>query len=343
MPERERAPVAGGTDEVGGDEAVERDGDVAVSQRRCGGELGIERVARDGRALDQGPRGRRQRPDLEADRRHEGRRQRLSRIARDPTQLLEEQRIAARLAHDAVAQRAVRQLGDERAGGVVGERAGLDVLPRGRRAGGVEQPRRGRLGPQREREQVRRARRPAQQVQDQLDRGLVGPVEVVEHQRDGPLAAQQLEQRPDRAVVAEALCRSRGGTVAADATGARRRRRGQHGGEVGSDRLDAARVQRRDVVVERVDHEPERHGAPVLCRAALEHEHPGVRRALAQRTEQGALADPGLAEQPQRASAAAPCILHGPVHAGELRLASQQLHRRRERSLSRVFLHPRIG
>ncbi len=72
--------------------------------------------------------------------------------------------------------------------------------------------------------------------------------------------------------------------------------------------------------------------ALVLGRAAVQHEHPGVPRALAQRAQQGALPDPGLAEQTQRASAPAPRFLHGPVHAGELRLASQQIHCTRERS-----------
>jgi len=70
----------------------------------------------------------------------------------------------------------------------------------------------------------------------------------------------------------------------------------------------------------------------VLGRAAVQHDHPGARRALAQRAQQCALPDPGLAEQPQRASAPAPRIVHGPIDTGELRLASQQLHCTRERS-----------
>ncbi len=84
-------------------------------------------------------------------------------------------------------------------------------------------------------------------------------------------------------------------------------------------------MQRRDVIVERVDHEAERDVALVLGGAALEHQHPLRAGALAQRAEQRALADAGLAEHPHGARLRAR-LLHAQLERGELRLASQQLH-----------------
>jgi hypothetical protein len=313
--------VAGRPDEVGGDEPVQRPGHaLRVGGRGDRGEVGVERIAGDGGAVDQRARVIRERGDLQPDRGHQRRRERLRRVARDAAQLLQEQRVAARLLHDALAQRRVGDRGDELARRVVGQRARLEVGEAGRAAGGVEQAGGGILRAERERQQMRSARRAAQQVQDELDRRLVGPVQVVEQQRDRPLAAEQLEQRAHGAVVAEALGGARRRELRR--LGVRERRGGQDRRQIGADRLDAARVERRDVVVERVDGEAERDRALVLGRPPFEHEHAGPGRALAHRGHQRALADARLPEHAERASRARRRLLDGCVRRGELRLAS---------------------
>ena len=178
-------------------------------------------------------------------------------------------------------------------------------------------------GAQREGEQVGGARGAAEQVQHELERGVVGPVEVVEEQRDGAFAAEHLDQGAQRAVAAEALAGAGGGRGGAGDGG-----RGERGGEVGADGLDAPRVHGGDVVVERVDHEPERHVALVLGGAPVEDQQAGGRRALVQRVEQRALADAGLAEHREHAALSAEDVGDGAVGGGELALAADQAGRR---------------
>jgi hypothetical protein len=178
-------------------------------------------------------------------------------------------------------------------------------------------------------------------VQDELDRRVVGPVQVVEQQRDRALAAQQLEQRAHRAVVAEAL--GRAGRGCGGRLGVRGRGGRQDRGEIRPDRLHAPRVQRRDVVVERVDREAERHRPLVLGGPSLQHEHPGGLRALAHDRQQRALADARLAEYADRAPRPGGRLLHGAFCGGELCLASEQAHE--DASLPGVtrFPRPQIG
>ena len=177
---------------------------------------------------------------------------------------------------------------------------------------------------QREHQQVRGTRRAAHEVLDELDRRVVGPVEVVEQQRHRAFAAQQFHQRPQRAVIAEAL-RRRGGV--------RRRRfvavgRGrQDGTEHRAERLDAPRMQRRDVVVERGDRERERDVAFVLGGAALERQQACGAGALGGRLEQGGLADPGLGDHHQHARGAPAHVLERAPDRLQLRIASYEFHR----------------
>ena len=324
--EGEPAAVARGAHHVGLDEPVERGHRLVRVQRGRGGrEPGIEGIAGDGGALDQRARVRGQHVDLEPHRGHQRGREPAVGHARGAGQLLEEERVAAGLADHAVAQRRVGHGVDQRVGGVGCERARLELLPPRRGAGGVEQAGRRVLTAQREGEQERRARRPAQEMEDELDRRVVGPVQVVEQQRDGALAAQQLEQPAHRPVVAEALGGAgRGGRLARPVR-AHRGGGGQDGGQVRPDGFDPARMQGRDVIVQRVHHEAERDVALVLGGAALEHQHPLRAGALAQRAEQRALADAGLAQHPHGARPVAR-LLHAQLERGELRLASQQLH-----------------
>jgi hypothetical protein len=320
VPEAEPAPVAGRADEVGRDQAVQRHERVGGFQARGrGGQLRVERVAGHGRAVEQRARRGRQRADLELDGGQQRRRQRALGVAGDARQLLEEERVAGGLASEALAQARVGHVADQLERRGVGKRGEGDE-PAAGGAGRVQDARRGLDGPQGEGEQVRRAGGAAQEVQDQLDRGVVGPVEVVEQQGHRPLAREQLQQCAEGAVAAEALagarCRRRGARE--------RRRRRQRRGQVGADGLDAAGMHRRDVVVERIHHEPERDVALVLGRAAVEDEQAGGPRAPGQGVQERALADPGLPEHGEHAALALTHGGHGAIRGGQLALASYE-------------------
>jgi hypothetical protein len=298
--EAEAPPVARRADEIGGHEHVERDRRVARLEVRGGGrELGVERIAGHRRAVDEGAGGGRKRADLALHGRHQRRGEVSSRRAGGASQLLEEERISRRLLGHAPAQRVVGQVFHQRERGVAGERLEREVAPALGCPGGVEQARRGVDGARREAEQVRRLRRAAQQVEHQLDRRVVGPVQVVEQQDHGALSRQQLEQPAQRAVVAEALGRA---GVARECAGGAGCSGGEHGAQVGAERLDAARVQRRDVVVERVDDQAEGDVALVLRAASGQDDHVRFERVVADGPEHRALADACLAEDPKRAA-----------------------------------------
>src|SRR4051812_2506854 len=83
-------------------------------------------------------------------------------------------------------------------------------------------------------------------------------------------------------------------------------------------------MHRGDVVVERVDDEAERDVALVLGRAAVQHQQAGGGGLLAQRVEQRALADPGLAEHGQDAALALPDAGEELVRGGQLALAADE-------------------
>jgi hypothetical protein len=167
---------------------------------------------------------------------------------------------------------------------------------------------------------VPRARRAAQQVQDGLDRGVVGPVQVVEQQGVGLLAPELVEQRAERAVQAIALAGRDRRRALAD--------RREDRAELRPGGLDARRLHRRNVLVERVDQQAERHLVLVLGRPPAEHEQPGGLGPRRQLGQQRALADPGLAEDRQRASLAPAHGGQRALHDVELPLASDQSHRR---------------
>ena len=171
--------------------------------------------------------------------------------------------------------------------------------------------------PQRERQQHRRLRRPAQQVKHPLECSLVGPVEVVEQQRDRLLLGDQLKQRPECAVVAEPFGRPGRGPR----DGAGLRRTGQDRGEIGNaiwaERLQSGGAEPRHPIIERVDDEAERDIHLVLGGATGEEIEPGGSCPVLDVREQRGLPDPGLAEQRE----------HGAV------AVSRSLHRRRSNPL----------
>jgi hypothetical protein len=164
-------------------------------------------------------------------------------------------------------------------------------------------------------------------------------VQVIEQQGDRALAAQELQERTHGAVIAEPLRRA--GCRCRKRLSVRGRGRRQDGRQIRADGLHAPRVERRDVVVERIDGEPERDRALVFGRPALQHEHPCGRGALAHRRHQGALADAGLTEHAERAACSGGRLLDGVVRGGELPRASEQLHRVRAYRRSGGFFAPR--
>ncbi len=315
MAERERPALPGRRDEARHHEPVEHRR-VGRDAGRGGSELGVERVPRDGGALGQRARLDRERGDLLLDGRDDGRREPAGAEAVGrPRELAQEQRAAGGLARQALAQRGGRDVAQHRERRVVADPVERDLLAAGHAAQRVEQPWHGPGGPRRERDQVPHGRRPAQQVQDELDRGLVGPVQVVEQQDDRAPAAEQLEQRAGGAVQVEALGRAHAGRAQA-----------RQAAEAGRHGIDRPRRQIVNVGQHRGVGEAERHVALVLDAAALD-DHEAL-RPLGDRRQQGALADPGLPGDPEHAPAAAPRLFDRAARARQLPIASDQLHRR---------------
>ncbi len=185
--EREAARVLGRTDEVGGDQCVERRQRV-IELRDGGGQVDLERLARDRRTVQQPPRVRVERAELA--------RERLGHAVAAARELQQEERVAGALGDDPlVCDQRPRFVGAE----------GLQVEPAAGAVAAGTQHCRGQHaghGPVRDRHQHRRRRRVAQQVADQLDRRRVRPVEIVkrDHRR-----GQVLEQHPHGSVSLEPL------------------------------------------------------------------------------------------------------------------------------------------
>jgi len=98
------------------------------------------------------------------------------------------------------------------------------------------------------------------------------------------------------------------------------------------------RVQRRDVIVERVDGEAEREIALVLGGAPRQDEQAGRRRPRRRLAQQRRLADAGLAEDADRPRAAAANRPQGVLERLQLAIAPDQLLPRE------AFVHPpRLG
>ena len=302
MPEAQPPRHVGRPDQVAVEQHVER------VQRRVAGLLGdddreveLERLPDQRARLEQPARGRRQAVELDRERRdHRGRHREVvrSRPAARPglgvagaRELLQVERVAA--AHDAepVRPRGVGPARQQRHGVGLGQRAELDALDDAAPLGGLE--RRGQPPAPlplaaRERDDEAARRRPPQHVREHLDRRLVGPVQVVEHQQQPAPGRQPLEQAGDGPVRAEPP-RAVRPPLERREDGAEIRRR------LAGDAREARRVEAGEVLVERVDQDPERQVDLVLGGAALEHEHLALVGAPAQLVEQAGLADAGLA------------------------------------------------
>ena len=291
---------------------------------RDGRDVRIEGIARDGGAPDERSGRRREAGDLAMDGGQDRGREALAGVLAQVRELMQEERVAVGLPEHAIAQVGPQRVGQEPGGRVVGQALQPQLLEPGGGARRIEEQRRRIDRPQREHEQVRDARRAAQQVHDELDRGLVGPVQVVEQERERLLPAQLLEHGPQRPVVPEAL--SGRHRHAARAVGGRPGRR-QDRGDLGAHRRDPRGAPGGDVLVERVDDEPERHLALLLGRPARQHDEAGPPGGGGHLVEQRALPDARLAQQPQRARAAGSHVEERSLDRLQLSAATDQVHR----------------
>ena len=179
-------------------------------------EVQVHGVARDRRALRQRAARLAQRRDLLLERaHHRAWDARLAGLRGDAParrvlarELLQEERVAAaRLedlpAHgrgDAVPEQRLRVRERQRPQRVLDH---APVALGGRQRGGEQRPH--RRGPERQHEQDRAPRGPAQQRGDRLQRRVVGPLQIVQREHDGPGRRQPFQERPYRTVRAVAL------------------------------------------------------------------------------------------------------------------------------------------
>jgi hypothetical protein len=157
-----------------------------------------------------------------------------------------------------------------------------------------------------------------QQRAQQLDRSRIAPVQVIEHQHERLAARQQLQQRAHGAMAAVALVLRR------DLPSRRQRRqrredRRQLRPHAILEIIEPPRVQRLEVLVERIDEDPERQVLLQLRRGPRQHQMSSRVRARGELGEQARLTDAGLAHQLDRHRAATFELLDEPVERAELR------------------------
>ena len=340
--ERELARDPGLAHEPGRQQAVEQLERLVLAELGGGRrEVGLERVARDRRALEQPPR--LQRRASAARRRSPPR---PSRAGDRPS------RRRARAAR--------RRTGCRRS-----RAAPPRAARRGRRCRSARAPRPGSSGPRSIRStppsrcaapsrsassggicalriaiatSTRAVRRAPQQREQQLDRGRVGVVHVVERQHE------RLASR--RAVRAARAPRGARGSARPPASawparrGRRRRGRRRASCAVSSPRRRVS-VERAQVLVERVDERAVGQLALELGGPPAEHEHPARAGVLLERAQQPRLADPGLAgERDDRGRARLEFVERAPED-GQFPFAPDHRRDPLRRDRSRAKLGPR--
>ena len=306
--------------------------------RAGGGQLDLERVAGDRRALQHAAGGLREQRELLAQRGGDGRRDldvaEADVRARGPArhraphragELLEVERVASALGVQRAGRRAVDRVAQELPGLVARQGAELDP---GRRSVAVRPVERGGEvlrelpGAHREGEEHPRRRRSPQQRAEELGGPRVRPVQVVQHEHEGRGRGEQLQQLPHGPVRAVALVLQR--------------RRGGGGGQRRKDEAElrpgfvaqAAQALRRepgDVLLQRVDERPEGQVALELRRAAGEHELSAGLGAPSELRQQAGLADPRLARELDRARPPPLDLVKRGVERAELRGAPDEV------------------
>ena len=273
------------------DERVETgQGLIGVEPARGGGKVEVERVARDGGAVEQHPGRRGQGGALGAD----GRDDAAGRLGpgTGARQLLEQQRVAPGPREHALAVVRVVEAGQQGLGGFASERAEVE------RGGGTDrqQPLRHVARTERGDKQVRPLGRAPHQVLEQFQRGRVGPVDVVEDE------SERMASRKRVKPVAQP-------TVQPPSLGWRRGRRERHVVEW----------------LERLGHRREGDVALQLGRPAPQHREAAFGRPVAEPVEQAGLADAGLAAHQQHGALPAGRRLDQAADRVELRIPSDQV------------------
>lgn len=160
-------------------------------------------------------------------------------------------------------------------------------------------------------------RQPPEERTDQLDRRRVRPVDVVEHEHDRPRLRERLEQGAHGAVASVPLVLDRR-SVADGQAGQRRK----HGGELCADIIlevvQALRIQAVDVLVERVDEDPERQVELELPGSPREDEVPARVGTDSELGEKPRLADSGLPDHFERRGLSPSDLGEEAVHRVEL-------------------------
>ncbi len=225
--ECEAARDAGRADEAAGDELVEGGEDLALrALGDLGDEVGLERLARDGRGLEHGPRGGRDGGELAAQRHRDGGRDVLVRAR----ELLEVEGVAGAAPVEGVGRGRVDARAEQLARRGPVERAERHrrraplALGAGLRRGEAGRDAARARGPG---DQDRRLGRAVEQRDEQVGRGGVGVLEVVEDEDRRAVAGECLEQRADGAVGAVPLARAERGADAGRAGRRQDRREGR--------------------------------------------------------------------------------------------------------------------
>lgn len=319
--EREGPPLARRPHQIGGHERIQR---APVGPRRGGrrGELGIEPLAGDRGARDQRPLGRRECVELERDGGHQGSWEPLVGAGGRRRELMKEQRVAGRFVRDPRTPPGVTHAVEQRHRHVALKRLEREQLEPGRVASRLLQPQHGRQRTQRERDQHPPARRAPEQVQHELDRPGVRPVQIVEQHHQRALTTQLREQLAQRPVMTEPARRA--GAHRHGGFGPRQRR--QRRGEIAFQPRQPLRRHGRDVVVQRVRDQPERHARLVLETTPFEHPHARPPCAVTDRAQQRGLAEPHLADDPEHAARLHAHVLERLCDHGELVIAPDQRH-----------------
>ena len=177
-----------------------------------------------------------------------------------PRELLQIERVAAALIEESGCSGRADRLTEEFSGLAARQGADLDAHEcahplRSLECGGDALRR--LTGPDSQRDEHGRGRRPTQKRAEQLDGSRVSPVEVVEHQHQRRGRSESLEQLAHRAVGSIALVLKHGSAGCLEPS-----QRGKHVRELATDvviqGLEARRRKALDVLIERVDENPER-------------------------------------------------------------------------------------
>ena len=306
-------------DEVRGDEAVQPNQRVRLEPAGRRRQLRIERVARHGGAIEERSCRRGQRCHLPL---HGGGHSRREPPVSDggrARQFAQIERVAAGLLKDAPPDDGVANVSHQRGGRVFAEGRKLQHRRVGDPPQRVEQQRSRPHRSHRHGQEMRRTRGAPQQVQQELDRRGIGPVHVVEHQRDR-LRVRELLQKPTHRLVAPKPLFGDGGRRRCVRV---RRHRREDGCQLGAHLCQASGVQRRQMMIQRVQYDAERQVELVLGRPPLQHEHPPRLGDAAKRLQQGALADPRLTQERDDRGATVGGGIRGLLQRSQLALAAE--------------------